>query len=89
MPDGWRYGNHHSAGKNNAMYNIGDKHPCYGKKRPKEIVDKFRGENNPMYGKVSPFRGRHHTAEAKLILSRKAKERYEIESKQLCRVILP
>ena len=89
MPDGWRYGNHHCAGKNNAMYNIGDKHPSYGKKRSKETIEKLSGENNPMYGKVSPFKGKHHTDEAKLILSRKAKERYEIESKQLCRVILP
>ena len=77
MPEGWRYGNHHVSGKNNGMYNIGTKHPCYGKKRPKEIVDKFRGKNNPMYGKISPFRGKHLSIEARTIISNKAKERFK------------
>lgn len=79
MPDGWRYGNHHSAGKNNAMYNIGDKHPSYGKKRSKETIDKISGKNNPMYGKVSPFRGKHLSIEARTIISNKAKERFKIK----------
>lgn len=54
----------------------------YGKPRTDEQKEKSRkkmkgklvGENNPMYGKPSPFRGRTHSEEVKRILSIKAKK---------------
>lgn len=36
---------------------------------------RFSGENNPMYGKPSPFKGKHHTEESKAKLREAAKHR--------------
>lgn len=83
IPEGWVYGNLRSKGENNPMYNIGENHPRYGKRLSEEEKEKWRGKNNPMFGKPSAFRGRKHTEEAKRILSEKALQRYSIEENHM------
>ena len=36
-------------------------------------TERMKGKNNPMYGIPSPLRGKHHTEEAKLKISKKLK----------------
>lgn len=77
IPNGWQYGNSYVKEKNNPMSNhIFTKEE---RQRLSEIQKKINrsGENNPMYGKVSSFKGKKHTEEVKKILSEKAKEQFK------------
>lgn len=79
IPDGWFRGNNKVSNKNNPMYGkTGEKHPCFGKKRTKEQIEKMRGKNNPMYGKPSPMRGKKMSEESKQKMSESAKRRMSI-----------
>jgi hypothetical protein len=68
---------HSSYGENNAMYGkIGEKHPAYGYRHTKEILEMFsnrqKGEKNHMYGKFGknhPSYGSKRSEETKRKLS--------------------
>ena len=74
IPNGWFRGNSNVSREHNWMYNRrGERHPCFGKKRTEEQKDKIRGENNPMYGKPSPMKGRKMSLESRRKISEKVK----------------
>lgn len=63
----------------------GHKNKTLSDEHKMKISAKVKGDKNPMYGvsrtgKEAPFYGKHLSKEAKLILSKKAKERYATHS---------
>ena len=90
---GGMYGKHHTKESKNKIsvskkerlknpdeiekYSIRAKERWKNLKQRQEQSERFKGKNNPRYGKPSIFKGRHHTIETKEILSNKAKERFK------------
>lgn len=61
-----------------------NKGKTFSKEWKEEQSHRVSGENNPRFGKPSPFKGKHHTLESKIKLSEAAKTRPPIseETKQ-------
>lgn len=88
---GGMYGKHHTKESKNKIsiskkekfknlneiekYHIGAKERWKDLKQRQEQSERFKGKNNPRYGKPSTFKGKHHTTKTKEIISNKAKER--------------
>ncbi|MGL5765015.1 MAG: NUMOD3 domain-containing DNA-binding protein [Sarcina sp.] len=56
----------------------GERNHFYGKKHSDEVRERFKGKNNPMYGRVgklNPFYGKKHSDETIQIIIKKNKEK--------------